>query len=379
VGSDTYQGFGGLALLACVLLFSRKGEMRELKVILCVLGVFFLLPAVGSFFNGLNYATNRWAWAFALCVALVVCRMTDLLAHPREGDGRLLAIAVAVYGLLLLVPAVRTEANVAGFAALVAALALVVAASRSRRPRVLVGCALAITLAVNGFYFLSSAEGGVGAGQVPLGMGYAKLTTDSADSVALEAADGSWWRYDAGLAAPGSGAPVARIRNNSLVLALEAPDFYNSVYNDNVDAFHTELAVAGDDINFSYVSLQGRSDVMSLLGVRYYVQRADGTDPAPYGFDEASPVAEKSVMATPTASSGATRRCPSRSHSTAPSRATTTWPSPPSAVSRRSCRPSCSTTRARPASAEQPARPQASSPSRTPSPHARSSPRRTRP
>ena len=299
VGSDTYQGFGGLALLAIALLFARRGENRELKACVCVLGAFFLVPAVGSFFNGLNYATNRWAWAFALCVALVVARMAPALARPRTLDRRVLVATAAAYALLLLVPSFRTEANVAGFAALLAALAIVCAPRPEAAPRALLACALAICLGVNGLYFLAAEEGGIAGGQVPLGMAYAKLTSASADSVALEANDDGWWRYDAGLSAPGSGAPVARIRNNSLVLGLEAPDFYNSVYNDGVDAFHTELAVAGNDINFSYVSLQGRSDLMSLLGVRYYVQRADGTDPAPYGFDEAHPVAEKSVMGHP--------------------------------------------------------------------------------
>ena len=182
VGSDTYQGFGGLALLAIALLFARRGENRELKACVCVLGAFFLVPAVGSFFNGLNYATNRWAWAFALCVALVVARMAPALARPRTLDRRVLVATAAAYALLLLVPSFRTEANVAGFAALLAALAIVCAPRPEAAPRALLACALAICLGVNGLYFLAAEEGGIAGGQVPLGMGSRRPTSTTAST-----------------------------------------------------------------------------------------------------------------------------------------------------------------------------------------------------
>ena len=293
VGSDMYQGFGGLAFLACLALFSRKRENRELKIVFVVLSVFLLLPHVGSFFNALNYASNRWSWAYNLCVALVLARLTPLLLHPSDHLRHILLVGCACYGLIFLIPYCRIEANVAGYAALLAAfIALTFAPARkSARPALVF--ALAVTLGVNGFYYLAADEGGKGIMQTPLGMAYTKLTTNSDDSPMLDVDRSTWWRYDEGQL-PQS--VINRIPNNSLVLGLQGIDFYNSVYNDHVDAFHTQLAIAGDDINFRYLNLQGRSDLMALLGVRYYVYRNDGTDCLPFGYPAESVVAERTIM-----------------------------------------------------------------------------------
>ncbi len=292
VGSDTYQGLGGVGFFACLMLFSRKEQNKELKLVFLVLSACLLLPYVGSFFNGMNYATNRFAWAYTLCVSLVLARMTPQLLSPTPRMMRTLFVGSAIYALLFLLDHFRIEATVAGFGALLAALAIIVAFGNgsSRLPLTL---ALSLTLVVNGFYFLASSEGGMGHMQTPLGMAYKKLTAESNDLVATIAPKDQWWRYDEGQLVL---ALVNRIPNNSLVLGLQGIDFYNSVYNGNVDAFHTELAIIGDYINFRYLNLQGRSDLMALLGVRYYVYRDDGTDTLPYGFLPDRVIAQQEAM-----------------------------------------------------------------------------------
>lgn len=295
VGSDTYQGFGGLGFLACLVLFSCKGENRALKIVFAVLTVFLLLPFFGSLFNGMNYATNRWTWAYALCTSFIFVRMTPHLLRLDARTKRILGVGVAVYAVLLVIPAARTEANVAGYAALLAALAVLMVSQGADARRGMLVCAMALALGINGFYFLSSDEGGKGTNQVPIGMAYAKLTSASVDELALEGEQGTWWRYDAGQVAHAASTPMNRIRNNSLVLGLKGIDFYNSIYDNGVDAFHTELAIAGDDVNFSYTNLQGRSDLAALLGVRYYAYRNDGTDAAPAQFDLEDEVARRII------------------------------------------------------------------------------------
>ncbi|MBR3224022.1 MAG: YfhO family protein [Atopobiaceae bacterium] len=293
VGSDTYQGFGGLALFGCIALFSQKKKNGELKLVFIVLTAFMLIPQVGSVFNGFNYASNRWAWAYNLCMALILVRSVPELLKADGVLRKRMALGCACYALLFLIPYCRSEANVAGFAAMLCALVLLGTLTQSTRSRLPLLLALCVTLAVNGFYFLSSQEDGIGSSQTPLGMAYPKLTSASNDSPALDVAQDQWWRYDEGWLPK---AMVHRIPNNSLVLGLQGIDFYNSVYNDRVDRFHTELAIAGDNINFRYVSLQGRSDLMALLGVRYYVYRNDGTDSLPFGYPVQNVVAQRDVM-----------------------------------------------------------------------------------
>ena len=298
VGSDTYQGFGGLAFLACLTLFSSR-DQTALKRIVVVLFVLMCIPLFGSIMNGMNYATNRWAWAYALCIALVLVRAASSLISLNPRTRTVLVVGTCAYGIFLLVPTFRLEANVAGYAALVLSLLLLIATSGFRARRAVLAMTLAITLAVNGFYALSADEGGIANGQVPLGMAYSKHTTASSNSLACEVRDDSWWRYDAGQSGPNVSAPIARIFNNSLLLGVRGIDFYNSIYNDAVDQFHNELAVLGDESNFSYSSLQGRSDLMSLLGVKYYLFRGNGTDSLPYGFSAADTVVEHDVLDVP--------------------------------------------------------------------------------
>ena len=294
VGSDTYQGFGGFAFLACLALFVKRGKNKELKLVFVVLSVMFLIPIVGSFFNGMNYATNRWAWAYAMCVAFIVARVFPDLMELDSRSKRALVIGTALYALVFLVPAMRIEQNVAGYVALLVALLVLLTVRGAKSRRRMAGCAIVLTLAVSGFYFLSADEGGMGKQQVPLASAYKKLFSDSTDSMALDANDASWWRYDAAQAAHNSNSPMNRSRNNSLVLDLNGIDFYNSVYDGGVDRFHTDLAIAGDDVNFSYLNLQGRGDLMALLGVKYYAYRNDGGDAAPQGFVK-DPVAQKNI------------------------------------------------------------------------------------
>ncbi len=296
VGSDTYQGFGGLAFFGCLALFMKKGENGALKLVFVVLTVFLLLPCVGSFLNGMNYATNRWEWAYALCVAFILARMTPALLALDARGKRIMSVGAAAYAVLFLVPAFRTEANVAGYVALLVALLVLLVAQGRETRRNMMGCALAVTLVVNGFYFLDSGEGGKAFGQVPLGSAYAKLTKNSVDSLALDANDGTWWRYDAAQVSRNASAPMNRIANNSLILSLYGIDFYNSVYDAAVDRFHTELAISDDNINYRYTNLQGRTDLMTLLGVKYYAYRNDGGDALPYGFNASAEVANRQVM-----------------------------------------------------------------------------------
>ena len=293
VGSDTYQGFGGLALFGCIALFSQRKRYGELKMAFIVLTAFMLIPQVGSIFNGFNYASNRWAWAYDLCMALILVRTTPALLKADGALRKRMAMGCACYALLFLIPYCRSEANVAGFAAMLCALlALSIFAQKGegRSPLVFALCA---TLAINGFYYLSADEGGKGAMQTPLGMAYKKLTSMSIDSTVADLPKDQWWRYDA---AQLPHSTVDRISNNSLVLNIQGIDFYNSVYNDRIDAFHTELGIAGDDINFKYSNLQGRPELMSLLGVRYYIYRNNGTDSIPYGFPTQNVVAEREIM-----------------------------------------------------------------------------------
>lgn len=292
VGSDCYVGFGGLGLLACALLFSRRKEHRLLKVAFIAATIGLLVPAVGSVLNGFNYATNRWAWAYALIVCFIVAKMLPDLMQADKRRVKMLVAVVAVYGLIVfLAPQSRNEKTMAAFAVMLAFLFVISLRDVSlRTKRIGVSLCLVASLTCNAFYFVSPDEGGVGSTSSPLGSLYRKLTTESVNSVVASVDDSGMWRYD--------GDPTAsvRTRNDSVVLGLNGIDFYNSLYNGYIDQYHTELGVAGTFVNFSYKNLGGRSILETLAGVKYYVVPDEASTSSAFNYDDADNLVAQGIV-----------------------------------------------------------------------------------
>ncbi|MEG0758939.1 MAG: YfhO family protein, partial [Raoultibacter sp.] len=176
VGSDCLIGFGGVALIACIVLFSQKKSHTVLKVLFIVLSLFLLIPFVGSVFNGFNYATNRWVWAYAFCVAYIVAVMVPLLLSLEKRQTRTVLIAVGIYTVILFVfPDMRTEANIAAIVVLLLAVMVIMQTGLLLvvKQAMLVGC---IGLGVMGstYYLASPEEGGWGYYSSPIASLYTK-------------------------------------------------------------------------------------------------------------------------------------------------------------------------------------------------------------
>ena len=70
-----YLGFSALAVPAVALLFFRARqypERKPLRVLFISLTVMMCIPATAYIFSGLNDTSNRWCYAYALCVAAIV-------------------------------------------------------------------------------------------------------------------------------------------------------------------------------------------------------------------------------------------------------------------------------------------------------------------
>lgn len=296
VGSDCFIGFGGVAVVACVLLFMRRGENKLLKLGFLGMTAMLLLPAAGSIMNGLNYATNRWVWAYALIVCFIVAKMLPSFSTLSKRHVKIVSIVVILYGLLaFLLPQARSEKMFAAFVIMMAVLFLIAQRDFSEKTRrVGLSVCLVAGIACNTFYLVSPDEGGVGFNSSPLGSLYKKLTAEAPNHLVSDIDDPTLWRYDAD--------PTAKVRtrNDSLVLGLKGIDFYNSSYNSHIDDYHTELGVAKTNINFSYKNLGGRAILDTLAGVKYYlVPEGDGIRPAYNYNDPAKIVASDLVRNAP--------------------------------------------------------------------------------
>jgi uncharacterized membrane protein YfhO len=70
-GAYSFFGFTALGFSACILCILRKDTIsKQLKIGLAVLLLCMALPVFGHIFNGFNYVTNRWCFAFSFLAAL---------------------------------------------------------------------------------------------------------------------------------------------------------------------------------------------------------------------------------------------------------------------------------------------------------------------
>lgn len=271
-GSDCAIGFGGLAFISCILLYYQKKRYLALKICFVVFVIFLILPFFGSFFNGFNYATNRWIWAFSFLISYIVTVTTPRLEALSASERRGLVLWALVFGVALFVNNyARTEKVIAAFAAMLVLIMTILILQKSSESRRRVGMLLCtmLCLFINAFYYIDNEESGRASTSVPTGSAYTFLTKKSPNYVAASIDDLSFWRYDALPDFKSNQSTWTRMRNDSVVQHLNGIDFYYSIYNNRIDHYLTELGVCGAWINFSYGDLDARSSLETLSCVKY--------------------------------------------------------------------------------------------------------------
>ena len=88
--SWTYMGFGAVALLSVLFIFTQIKKHFDLKAAFIVLTGLLLTPTAGFVLNGFSYPANRWMWAYALLVGTMTAAAVPELV--QAGSKKLLAV-----------------------------------------------------------------------------------------------------------------------------------------------------------------------------------------------------------------------------------------------------------------------------------------------
>ena len=94
-------GFAPLAMLAIVVLFTRKNR-KELRWLFVIFTAFSLFPVFGYIFSGFSNVNNRWGYIYVVIVSFILAESLDKM---RDLSGKELGIMTAVTGLYGLVNA----------------------------------------------------------------------------------------------------------------------------------------------------------------------------------------------------------------------------------------------------------------------------------
>lgn len=92
-------GFAPLAMLAIVLLFTRKNR-KELRWLFVIFTAFSLFPVFGYIFSGFSNVNNRWGYIYVVIVSFILAESLDKM---RDLSGKELGIMTAITGLYGLV------------------------------------------------------------------------------------------------------------------------------------------------------------------------------------------------------------------------------------------------------------------------------------
>lgn len=291
---DWFFGFGAYALIFCLMLFSQKGKETLLKYLFVLSVAFVAVPFFGLLLNGLTYTTNRWIWAMCLLISFIVVKMVPKMGKLALSELRFIGIGIVVYsGLILFMQEAQSTSVfmqlvfVYAFYALLLIRngALPIAGSWLKERTPFASFVLIMLgLAVNYGVFLSPTEGGWSYRMVDAGSALAKTSYATPSEMVRNQQDEGLYRYDKTYDL--NNYSTAMGLGSSSVQGLYGVDFYSSLYNNDVDIFHEEMALVGTSESLIYSSLDSRSALDRLFGVKYFIQRDEEALPVPYGLSE---------------------------------------------------------------------------------------------
>ena len=282
LGRDCILGFGSIGLMAAILLFlNREKKYTGLRISFIVLTIMLLIPFAGSVMNGFSYTANRWVWAYTFVVSYVVTVMFPGLLNLSAEIKKKLVGTVIVYVALVFIlnhmNAGLRNTFISIVVMTVVVLFLYKIPDKYRKWALL--CVTCISLYVPAMNYFRSGRGygNALAFEVPRGTAYkAVYGNQTAPLMEKVAAEGPDKRYDKWGFGP--------VRNTSWLYGIGGMDMYISIYNNNIDRFHNDLALMTGTAPMDYNGLDRRSELEWLMNVRHYLTVERLRDGRPWGF-----------------------------------------------------------------------------------------------
>ena len=133
-----------------------------------------------------------------------------------------------------------------------------------------------ISVALPALFYFRGAYSNNTKDEVEYGYGYSLLTQNKGMNLLSKFYKNDGSRYEQN--------EIYRIRNQSWLYGISGFDFYISIYNNNIDKFHNDIALYTDNWPMGYHGLNKRLELYSLFGVNHYV--VYGQDNNLYTFSE---------------------------------------------------------------------------------------------
>lgn len=292
VGMDCYIGISAIAAPSLLILFFSRKKYTKLKIIFIGLTAGMLIPCFGHAMNGFSYVTNRWSWAYSLCLAFIVAKTLDEGRTFFEKKICLPIVSCAVYAFVIegIFGKHDIETNITVTLVVVCCVffAFTYKISEMIYWFALVILVCVTTICDGRFYFLNGFD--TYKNSINARYGFAIIDymvkdtslEDIENSSALNILDDS--KIDQGDRYDQYG--IARVRNASYYHQISGEDFYASLYNNNIDRWHNSIALLTSPWNYGYSGLNRRSEIETLMNVKHYLIAEGNTSALPLEYSE---------------------------------------------------------------------------------------------
>ena len=274
-------GFGAAGVIMLIVLFTTKGNLK-LKIFSGICLLFMILPVLGSFMNGMSYATNRWSFALTLLISFMFLALWDDLSEDIGKSFKKLIVIFSSYGVIIIALSFVTGDAALSVVQVISGLLIILALSRTQFKK-FAPFIVILNLVINGLV-PNTLLGGDRTHDF-LTNDLVNLAMDSSDSSAVASIGGGEGAYPVRYSGPYLN------ENTSAVFGTYSTQYYWSQTNGAVTSARRAIELP-EYRDYYYTGYDGRAGMNYLAGVRYYVVPEDKKDSIrpPLGYGD--PVTE---------------------------------------------------------------------------------------
>lgn len=277
------MGFSAPVLLAVILLFRKHRKFGILKVFFGISVLIMAVPFLGQVLNGFSYQCNRWCWAFAFLCAYILTEMWSFLMDLRKKEAVVLSLGTFAYFAVCLM--LEYSRNKSVFAAVVFAFFFLFLAFplengkglfAPERKQLMALLVVMVSIFCNSFWAYASGGDHYASEALESRQVTKDYLTNEAEAVKQAAqSDGvdGFYRY--------SGRGL--LSNAGFRAGISSTQFFWTLSNPYVSQFRQEMELS-EGLAFNYSGYDGRTALVTLASVLYYVVPKGGNVLVPYGF-----------------------------------------------------------------------------------------------
>lgn len=277
-------GFSMILFMIVTNFIARRSKERSkvvLKIVLLIATIGLIFPVFGKIMNGMSYVSVRWIFGYNFILSYIVAvDFRNFLKIEKKDLLKVFAALVAYYVAIIKLNIIINYAmgynTLIGIGLIIAIFAVNYKNIKIKKYlQYAVLLAIIVSITINSKYAYSIKGDNEAIRYVTKEMlldGYGTNETE----VLLESANEEFYRYSA----------EDVTFNTTINNGLYSTQYFWSLSNNYITSYLMDMSVLENTGISRYGSLDARTALETLAGVKYYTKKADSLEVIPYGFEK---------------------------------------------------------------------------------------------